>query len=174
MIIVESPIRLELAMAFETLWCPAGLGDFTDDADKKQVAYFMKLLLRNKLQASLAMGKFHEYRLLLNMQGNLLKNLPISYGLTNSLVTKVLPSLPKKNNNNSSNNNNTNNTNKTTNNNNNDAVPPEDEQSATVQEFLHQNLGCSKCYFLILLLLVILVSCCCSVDVIFMLSPQCI
>ncbi|CAE8595481.1 unnamed protein product [Polarella glacialis] len=139
MIIVESPIRLELAMAFETLWCPAGLGDFTDDADKKQVAYFMKLLLRNKLQASLAMGKFHEYRLLLNMQGNLLKNLPISYGLTNSLVTKVLPSLPKKNNNNSSNNNNTNNTNKTTNNNNNDAVPPEDEQSATVQEFLHQN-----------------------------------
>ncbi|CAE8592845.1 unnamed protein product [Polarella glacialis] len=114
MIIVESPIRLELAMAFESLWCPAGSGDFTHDADKKRVGHLLKLLLTNKLQASLARGKFHEYRVLLNLQRNLLKNLPIGS------ITEVVPSL-------------------TTNNTDNDAGPPEDGQFATVQQFLHQN-----------------------------------
>ncbi|CAE8744064.1 unnamed protein product, partial [Polarella glacialis] len=114
MIIVESPIRLELAMAFESLWCPAGSGDFTQDADKRQVGHLLKLLLTNKLQASLAMGKFHEYRLLLNLQRNLLQNLPIGS------ITEVVPSLLAD---------------KTDN----DAVPPGDEQSAIVPQFMHQN-----------------------------------
>ncbi|CAE8728418.1 unnamed protein product [Polarella glacialis] len=114
MIIVESPIRLELAMAFESLWCPAGSGDFTQDADKRQVGHLLKLLLTNKLQASLAMGKFHEYRVLLNLQRNLLQNLPIG-----SITEVVLSLLADKTDN--------------------DAVPPGGEQSAIVQQFMHQN-----------------------------------
>ncbi|CAE8692616.1 unnamed protein product [Polarella glacialis] len=114
MIIVESPIRLELAIAFESLWCPVGSGDFTQDAGKRQVGHLLKLLLTNKLQASLAMSKFHEYRVLLNLQRNLLQNLPIG------CITEVVPSLLAD---------------KTDN----DAVPPGDEQSAIVQEFMHQN-----------------------------------
>ncbi|CAE8583065.1 unnamed protein product [Polarella glacialis] len=131
MIVIESPTRLEVSVPLETLWCPVGLGDFTVNADKKKVGHLMKLLLANKLQAILATGKFHDYRISLNLQSNLLKNLPIPP------VADTLPSLQKDNNNNNNNSNNNNDNNNA--NNNSDLVPREDEQSATVQQFLHQN-----------------------------------
>ncbi|CAE8720488.1 unnamed protein product [Polarella glacialis] len=94
MILIESPTRLEFSIPLETLWCPVGLGDFTVDADKKKVGHLMRLLLTNKLEALLAAGKFHDYRILLNLQSNLLKNLPIQP------VTDTLPSLQKDSTNN--------------------------------------------------------------------------
>ena len=56
---------------------PVGEGYFTVNEDREQIAPMLKDMLRTKMISYLLKGKFHEYRLMLNLQSVHFRNLPL-------------------------------------------------------------------------------------------------
>lgn len=92
MIVVEGATLLQLATPFHTFLFPVGHGDFTDDADRQQLAPVMRALVRNKLLDCLEKEEIRDYRLLLNTQRMLFRRL--SEDTIDDLVPREAPASP--------------------------------------------------------------------------------
>ena len=66
-----------LAANFDWVKAPVGEGCFTQAEDREKVAPVLQSMATNKLLSSLSKGDFHNYRLMLNLQGVHFRNMPI-------------------------------------------------------------------------------------------------
>lgn len=76
MVVVEGPTQLQITMPFESYLVSVGRGVFTQQSDKEALAPVMVQMVRTKLKDCLEKEDLRGYRLLLNLQGVLLRDLP--------------------------------------------------------------------------------------------------